>query len=562
LKTSDVDNGHFSTIAASIPNLIIRGNGIGENGARIPSEFVATSRTGQPVDIYNGANYTLTSVSSSQSLAKTDASEARIDLKRDFDKVTIKIGTAFNRQERDRVGGAVAYAFNPNGSTATADRLAGKYDIFDTVYNASNEPINGVRANWINVGKLYDLYRQHPDWFVENKATSYTNAVNGSRKLTEEISAAYLRADLKLLSNRLWLVVGARYENTMTEGYGVLNDPNARYVKDASGKVLLGSNGQPVFISTDPLVQAQQQFTERGAHDKRSYNDIYPSFNGTYNLTDSLLLRVGYARTIGRPSLSFIIPGVTIPSADAASPRTFSVVNTGLRPWTADNFDLSLESYQIKGGFGTVSVFQKDIKDFFNVVTTEATPELAQLYGIPVSELQSGDLISTRTNGGNARIRGIEFMYRQTLLFLPWSFARSFQVFVNATKLELSGDRQSDFGSFTPLNYAWGVSLKRPRYSINFTASYQGQIRRDLIAVSAANGIPADTYDYDSARRRLTLGAEYSLNKRISIFASLANIGGLESSSLRYAPTTPGYAKITRFQDLGSTLTFGIKGEF
>ncbi|MFO1451755.1 MAG: TonB-dependent receptor [Opitutaceae bacterium] len=561
LTTSDMSNGHFNTISATIPNLIIRGEGIGVDGSKIPTRFLATTRTGQQVNIYDGANYTLASAASSQSTSKTDASEARIDLTRSFKHVTLKVGTVFNKQERDRVAEAVTYSFNPNGSTAAADRLAGKYDIFDTAYNATNETVNGVRANWINVGKLYDLYRQHPDWFVENAATSHTNRANNSRKMNEEITATYLRADFKLMSNRLWLVLGARHENTMTEGYGVLNDPNARYMRDAAGKIVR-NNGQPVFISTDPLVQAQQQYKERGAYKKRSYDGIYPSLNGTYTFTDSLLLRAGYAKTIGRPNLSFVIPGVTVPNADATAPRTFSVVNTGLLPWTADNYDLSLESYQIKGGFGTIGVFQKDIENFFNVVTTPATPELADLYGIPQAELQAGDQISTRTNGGNARIQGIEFMYRQRLLFLPTNWAKSLQVFVNVTKLSLSGDRESDFGSFTPLNYAWGVSLKRPRFSINFTASYQGEIRRDLVAASVANGIPADTYDYDSARRRLTLGAEYSLYKGVSIYGSLANIGELNVSGLRYAPTTPEFARITRYQELGSTLTVGLKGTF
>lgn len=561
-RTRDLGNGHFNNISGNITNLVIRGEGIGEGGAAIPTRYTATDRAGRPVDIFDGSRYTINTATSNEADSETESIQTRIDLKRDFEHVSIRIGGAFNSQERDRLAGSTTYNFRPNGSAAAADRLGGLFPLFDEAYNATTMTVYGNRGHWLNVGKAYELFQQHPDWWVENEVTTHTNRVNNSRKLKEEITAAYVRVDFRLMQNRIGVVTGFRHEGTMTEGRGALNDPTARYVRDSAGNIVRNNAGQPVFISNDPLERARQQFQERGAYNKRRYDGIYPSLNGTYTFTDELLLRVGYARTIGRPNLNFIIPGVTIPDSEAPSPRTFTVVNTGLRPWTADNYDLSVESYQIKGGFGSIGIFQKDITDFFNVVTTEATPELVALYGIPTSEVDPGDMISTRTNGGDARIRGVEFMYRQRLQFLPWAFGRSVQVFVNANKLKLSGDRESDFGSFTPSNYAWGVSLIRPRYSIKFTESYQGEIRRGLVGVSAANGIPPNTYGYQGERRRLSLSAEYSLTKSFVIFGSLTDIGGLDSYSRRYAPETPKDLRTNSFSELGSTLTVGIKGEF
>lgn len=562
LRAQDLENGHFNNVSANITNLVIRGDGIGVDGSAIPTSFSATDRSGRAVDIYDGANYVINSANSSKRDTENETLQARLDVRRDLGRFSLRAGAMLNRQDRDHRLQSRPFAFRPNGSAAAADRLAGNFDVFDEVYNASTLSVNGVPANWISVLKAYELYEQHPDWWVENLVSSHTNLVNNSTRLVEEISALYLRADYRSPSRKLWLVAGVRYEDTMTEGWGRLNDPNARYVKDANGNIVRNSAGQPIFISSDPLERARQQFQERGAYNKRSYDGFYPSFNATYNLTDDLLLRAGYARTIGRPNLSFIIPGTTIPEEDAPSPRTFTVVNTALKPWTGDNYDLSLESYQIEGGFGSVSVFQKDITNFFNVVTTELTPELAEAYGIPAGSYDPGDLVSTRTNGGDATIRGIEFMYRQRLLFLPWEYGRSLQVFVNATKLKLSGDRTADFGGFTPSTYAWGISLVRPKYSLKFTSTYQGEIRRALQSVSAVNGIPADTYNYDGARERLSLSGEYSFTKWLSIYATLSNIGGLDVVNKRYAPDTPEYARQASLSELGSLLTFGIKGEF
>lgn len=561
-RTRDMSNGHFNNISATLGNLVICGDGIGEGGATIPTRYTATTRTGQRLSILDGANYTITNATSNESDSESDSVQARVDLRRDFAPVSIRVGAAFNRQERDRRAGSVTYAFQPRGSNAAADRLAGNFDFFDQAYNATTFSFYGERGNWISVAKGYELWRQHPDWWVENPATSHISRVNGSTELREDIAAGYLRADASLLANRLRVVTGVRYEETTTEGRGALNDPTARYVRDAAGNIVRNAAGQPVFRSADALERARQQYQERGARASRRYDGLFPSFNGTYTLREELLLRFGYARTLGRPNLNFIIPGVTVPDSESASPRTFTVVNTGLRPWRANNYDVSLESYQLKGGFGSIALFQKDITDFFNLVTTEATPELVAQYGIPTSEVGPGDLIATRTNGGNARIRGLELMYRQQLQFLPWAFGRSLQVFVNYNKLKLGGNRESDFGSFTPSNWAWGISLIRPRYSIKFNESYQGEIRRTLVAVSAANGIPANTYNYQGDRRRLSLSAEYSFSRRLSFFGSLTDIGGLDSYSRRYAPDTPDYARISNFAELGSTLTLGLKGDF
>jgi TonB-dependent receptor len=561
-RTRDLGNGHFSNISATLSNLIIRGDGIGEGGATIPTRYRVTDRGGQRLNLLDGAIYTINTATSNESDSESESIQARVDLQRDFSGFVLRVGAAFNRQERDRQASSVTYNFQPNGSAAAADRLAGKFDVFDQAYNASTFTFYGERGNWLSVAKAHDLFRQQPSWWLENAATSHTNRVNASTLLREDIAAAYLRADLNLLANRLRLVVGARYEETTTEGWGPLNDPAARYVRDAAGNIVRNAAGQPVFRSADALVRAQQQYQERAARGARRYDGLYPSLNGTYRFSDELLLRVGYARTIGRPNLNFIIPGISVPDSEAPSPRTFSVVNTGLRPWRAHNHDLSLESYQFKGAFGSIGVFQKDITDFFNVITTELTPDLVAQYGIPAGEVDPGDLVATRTNGGNARIRGLELMYRQQLQFLPWAVGRSLQVFVNYNRLSLGGNRESDFGSFTPSNWAWGISLIRPRWSLKFNESYQGEIQRTLVGASTANGIPANTYNYQGERRRLSLSAEYGLSRRFSLFGSWADIGGLDSYSRRYAPDTPDYARVSNFAELGSTLTVGLKGEF
>ncbi|OYU73332.1 MAG: hypothetical protein CFE32_21225, partial [Alphaproteobacteria bacterium PA3] len=219
-----------------------------------------------------------------------------------------------------------------------------------------------------------------------------------------------------------------------------------------------------------------------------------------------------YAETLGRPNINFIIPGTSISDPDAANP-TITVNNTGLKPWTAKSYDLSLESYYLKDGFGSIGVFRKDVKDFSGSITTAATPELLEQYGLESDPSLLSYQIATRTNAGAAQIDGVELAYRQSLTFLP-PWARGFQVFVNYTKLKPSAT------------------------------------------------VAPDTVHYQAKRTRIGVNATYSLNRRYTLYASVVDWGGFVQDLQRYSPSTPDYAKPTRWQELGFYTNIGIRGTF
>ena len=365
---------------------------------------------------------------------------------------------------------------------------------------------------------------------------------------------------MRLLDRRLLLVGGVRYEHTRDTGRGVLNDPTAQYVKDARGNLVL-TNGAPTLVTTDPLALRKLRYVERGARATRDYDGWYPSLNATYTITENLLLRAAYARTIGRPDLGLIIPGVSVSEPTAAQP-TISVNNTGLKPWTGDNFDLSLETYAVKGGSGSIGVFRKDIRDFFGSVLSDATPELIALYGLPVDPLYLNYDVATRTNVGRVRIIGYELGYTQSLLFLP-AWASGLQVFLNATRLELSGSNTADFEGYAPRDYAGGINLVRPRYSVKLSFTYQGETQQNAVAANVGNGIPPGTFQYKARVLRVGLNAQYSLSPRLAVYGSINNLNGrgFVIGNRRYAADTPEQMRTRRQQELGATVILGVKGQ-
>jgi TonB-dependent receptor len=514
--------------------------------------------------VLDGANYTVASFGSVDPDYDSYRMTGNLDATHEFRTklpLTVKTGFAVDRLERYRSQQSYSYDFRPNGLSTPAALLAGNYDLFDDEFDRETKPVYAAPGRWISKKKAYELFQQHPDWFVLNEATRYQNYVTNQLRLVETVSSGYIRTDLRLLDNKLLIVTGVRYEETSDSGYGPLNDPSAQYQKDANGNLIRTAAGAPIFLSNDPLVRAQQRYVAKGTQVRRNYGDFYPSINASYTILPNLIARVAYARTIGRPNVNFITPGSTYSEPTVAQP-TITVNNPSLKPWTADNFDVTLEAYNLKGAVASIGAFRKNIKDFFGSTRTAATPALLDQYGLSGDPLYLDYDIVTMANAGDAKISGVEFNYRQSLTFLP-DWARGFQVFVNGSKMSLDGSSSAEFDGFNPSTYAAGVNFVRPRFFIKLSGTYQGETRRTLNAVSAANGIPADTYNYQDARKRLSLAIQYSFTKHFSLFGTMADLdGGFNPRSLRYAPGTPEYAKVSRYQQLGSTITVGVKGTF
>jgi iron complex outermembrane receptor protein len=563
------DSGYFGTNSITIPNLVVRGEGMDGAAARA-SEIAADSftirdRQGNPVDPYDGRGYTINTASTFDSGNIVDKSQLRLDLRRDFKLAlpfSIQTGAAMTQEMQKRWNLQQAFNFRPTGTAA--DRLVGNYDLINTSYSAVAPAVTGGQVQWIDLGKLYDLYRAHPEYFVLNEALAHQTRVNNSKKVEERISALYFRADTRLLRNRLWLVGGVRYERTDDEGWGPSVDPTAQYVKNADGTLARNGAGQFIPLTTNAADVAWLVYVERGTHQETKYDGFFPSLNASYNLKDDLVVRFGYARTIGRPNLPFIIPGVTYSTiTPTTTTQVITVINNRLEPWEADNYDLSLETYMIKGGFGSIGVFQKNLANFFTAESFLATPELLEEYGVVAA---AGDAINyeirTRGNGGDARVRGLEFTYKQELKFLP-NWARGLQVFVNYTRSQLSGSTTADFTGFNPETLSWGVNLTRPRYAVKFSSSEQGETKRAPVAASTVT--PADTYQWQGAQKRYTISFEYSFSRRLGFYASFTDFnhpGGYTDILKQYAPSTPENIRTTRVMEWGVSAIVGIKGQF
>ena len=560
------EGGYFNgTRTASITSLSISSEGI-DGTADTPAgllqkSVVARDRAGAIVDYTNQGLFGISAVTTVDSDDDIANGQLKLDARREFKlgiPVTLRTGLAYTTTGRELWNAGKSYTFR----ATAAERLAANYNLIETSFTMPNA--FGRTTQLISQRKLWELYQSNPTYFVLNETASWQSNVNGTKRLDEDISAGYVRLDTRLAQNRLWLVGGVRYERTADYGEGPLVDPTAQYVRNPDGSLAKTIAGAYIPITTNALEVAKLVYVMRGTKQKTTYDHLFPSVNASYSLTKDLLLRAGYAGTIGRPDLAFIIPGITYGAPSAATnTQTITVVNTRLKPWTADNLDLTLEAYMFKGGFGSIGVFQKDISNFFVATSQAGTPELLAQYGVIAEE--GSDLeytIVSRGNGGDARVRGLEFTYRQNLLFLP-RWASGVQVFANYTRANLSGSNVADFTGFNPETLSWGVNLNRKRFVLKFNATQQAETKRGSVAVNALT--PANTYDYQAALKSYVLAGEIRIHKHLSAYATWNNFNeqGQKSITRRYvAGSTPEEIRTFSIIDRGSLLVVGVKGSF
>ncbi|MEY4941463.1 MAG: hypothetical protein RIQ93_3198, partial [Verrucomicrobiota bacterium] len=314
----------------------------------IPLTISARNAAGALVNPYDQNNLTIESVQN-QHVTTSDLNwSAYAEASRHLNTaipIKVKVGGDIKVRKKDRRAPTDLWTFvGPNVTANTDDDLAFNYNLMSEGKYRDLPFGSPSVARWVDLDKVAALFKSNPRYFQLNEVNTITTTA-ASSKILETIGSGFLRADVHLLDNRLWLVGGVRYEHTVDDGYGILNDIRATYQKDAAGKLILGANGRPVLITTDAVATARLRYKDRGAHAARDYGDFYPSFNFTYTLTQKFLVRGAYARTIGRPNYAEITPGTSISDPASTAAKVITVNNTGLKPWTANSYDLSLEYY-------------------------------------------------------------------------------------------------------------------------------------------------------------------------------------------------------------------------
>jgi iron complex outermembrane receptor protein len=558
--------GHFGGITATLngtPRVSLRDLVL--DRPRIIEVFGTGER---PVDPYDLANYSLTTATEQPYNNRSDHRSAQLSARRRFGflpfPASLELGGARSTLKVDARVQTITWTYaGPDGNPATPDPASPfqmqSYRGQDSFYGFTNVP-------WISVNRAYDRL----DHFVRtpaNLVAAEQSRITGSEVLRETVTAAYAQAEARLWRNRLTVLGGARFERTDDSGRGPLVDLAAVFVRNPNGTFARNAAGQRIRRAEAGTAGSMEELRlvrkERAYAVTRSYDGLYPSLHLTLDATERLLLRAAYARTYGRPDLIDVIPNAQFAENDlneqdqnnpAVVKGTITVRNTALRPWTADNFDLSAEYYTDGGGIISAGVFRKQISNFFGTQVRLADATLLEDLGLDA--VYTGWNVSSKFNSGDARISGGEMNFRHSLRQLG-RWGAPFTLFANATWLRLEGNRQADFTSFIPRTGNWGFSANWRQ--LGFVARWN---HRGLDKRTAMPAVGTNAFQYIGARTTLDLNASWQLTKSLSLVGSASNVLNVPQTLLRYGDETPAYARQNRTSEFGIALALGLKGSF
>lgn len=213
---------------------------------------------------------------------------------------------------------------------------------------------------WLN----YPLLWINAQAFLDNKA--HTLPVNAANTLTRSTQDDF------------------RYVEDSTAVYAFLTHAGARH------KFIGGVRYENVdTLAIAPGENLSAAFLRR----KGNYDKVLPSATFAYDLSDSLRLKLGASRSLGRPDPGDVAQRQRRDDANF----TISRGNPDLKPRTATNLDLALEYYfPGRNGLFSVAVFSKDIKD--EIFVQKATEVIDG----------SNYVVTQPRNAEGSKVRGIE----------------------------------------------------------------------------------------------------------------------------------------------------------
>lgn len=340
--------------------------------------------------------------------------------------------------------------------------------------------------------------------------------------IKERIWSGYVQANFKT-DNGIRGNIGVRLVNTKQSGVSTdaLFYENEYCVNGPGGATdpnkPRGEDGNCLVI---PESQRQLRVFSPNSEEK-TYTDVLPSFNISWEAQSNLLLRGAVSKVISRPgygdlagsrSLTFNSDAFVFDRAEFGARAGWfgNGGNFDLKPFNAWQYDLGAEWYFKRGSVVGFTLFRKDVKDFIVPVVIDLQQEVA---GETVTVQQYG----TQANGSSAVSQGIEVYAQHTLEFglgaqvnFTYNDTSQANVSLNGTnigKSALVGSSKTQVNA--SLFYEHGPVLVRGSYN-----------RRGEVVGGLSSGLNVYQDPYD----QVDLNASYEIFPNLQLTASVINL--------------------------------------
>jgi iron complex outermembrane recepter protein len=392
----------------------------------------------------------------------------------------------------------------------------------------------------VNRAAMADLYRQHPEQFVNTTTPDdyYTANIANKRKFRQTITAGYAQADVRLTS-KLQIRTGVRMEqteNALTEF-----DPLTRAQVIAAGFPVNApgtSNGRALTVAG---LKYQYESQPRAVRHSR-YHNWFPSFLTKYEILPNLEFQAGVNKAIGRPPIDNLT-GLWVVNE---SNLTVNAPNPNLRPEHHKVYQTRLAYYFGNRSPGQVSVAfsQDEATNFIRTLTYSATE-----FGVTDPDFSSYTFNSTTNSEELQRYRNFDFNYNQTLGFLPSEYLRGL-----------------NFGATYSRSYANQRRVKLAPHRATYRVGYAyGRFNGSVGIIWIDDRASDSTYGRIwGAMTKVDLALTWKLTRYASLYVQARNITNVKD---RYYESPLGVPEGTQrylrqFEEYGANWVFGVKGQF
>jgi TonB-dependent receptor len=306
------------------------------------------------------------------------------------------------------------------------------------------------------------------------------------------------------------------------------------------------------------------------------YSDTLPSLNLVAEVTDELLLRLGYAEVINRPGMLLLRPVASVQVA--GSNRTVNGNNPGLGPTLADAYDFSVEWYFAEESVLALALFKKDIGTFVqtiveNVPYTSTGLPLQQAvdacnasafgYGPDCNENLPWN-VNAPGNSPGGDVDGYEISYQQPFSFFD-GFASNFGLMANYTYVKSKIDYLGVVGGVTTIVRPDESLVNLSENMANLTFYFENEkfgarislAERDdyLTSVPGRNGTYVERTEGTS---NIDLSANYNFNDNLKLTFEALNLTD-ESENQRLDATVLPANVVSYFHETGRQFFLGVR---
>jgi iron complex outermembrane receptor protein len=434
-----------------------------------------------------------------------------------------------------------------NGTSDATARLntigaAGLRNNMDSTLPISNLDIgpNWPQA-WSTFSRAYTYANFDP--LAYNSEATFTPAQSFTAQ--EKVSTVYVQSDFKgkVWEHDLRLNAGVRYSSTDT---GI----------DNFKKTGAGGTYQP-------------------NQEQGSYGNVLPAVSAAFDVTENLMWRASWGKTISRASLSIIAAQTVIPNP---FDNTATAGNPNLRPQKSTNIDTSLEWYFKPGSLLSGAVFRKELTDA--TVANVSNTTFGAL-GLPDTALgaifQDANgkvdpnlpmVLRSYTNAGQQTLKGYELSYQQAFTFLPAPFkglgALASYTHIdpfNSAKWITNAGKEIEVNSVPKYAYSTTGYYENGPLAVRLSYNYKG---RSLNGDNPKN-LGDDLIRWRAGRGYMDGNISYKISDKLELRLDVLNLSNtlaydyFEDASGQYGSgkrTRMDYAKYD-----GRTIKFGIRGK-